>query len=112
MYSYVGWEKYIIPYSHRGISNMMETQGVNFYAKVSDIINTSWTKNQSHAVIAKIFNLDIAVLVPKKDYEVVLKYCLKWFEIQELYEYCAIVRDYLEERKNSPIQKLRKEILI
>lgn len=112
IHTYVGWEKYIIPYEHKGISKAMESQGVNFYAKVADIINTSWKKQLPQSVIAKIFNKDIAIIVPRKDYEVVLKHCLKWFEIQELYEYCAIVRDYLEERNNSPIQKLMKEILI
>ena len=28
-----------------------------------------------------------------------MKYCMMWLEHKEEYEYCAIVRDYLSERK-------------
>ena len=37
--------------------------------------------------------------VATKNYEIAMKYCMMWLEHKEEYEYCAIVRDYLTERK-------------
>lgn len=111
IYTYVDWKKYVVPNEHHGITESMEHRGINFYSRVSDIINISWKDNAPKSVIAKIKDLDIAVMVDRKDYELVLKYCLKWFETQELYEYCAIIRDYLSDRKHTNIQKIKKQLI-
>lgn len=108
---YIDWKKYVIPNYHPVITEYMKTKGVNFYSRVADITNLAWKEHRESAVIGKILNEDIGIVAYKKDYESILKHCLKWFEIQELYEYCAIVRDYLEEREQTRIKNPKAKYL-
>ena len=108
IYQRIDWRKHLIPNHHSWISEYMDTHGVDFYAKTADIINEGWKRNKKQVVIAKFLRTPILISVPKEDYKDALHYCLKWFEHQELYEYCAIVRDYLKERNFS--SNIRKEL--
>ena len=107
----VDWRKHIIPNHHSWISEYMDTHGVEFYSRVADIVNESWKYHKPHCVVATFFRSPMSIVVNKVDYEDVLKWCLKWFENQEHYEYCAIVRDYIEERDRTRISKKIKKLL-
>ena len=88
IYRSIDWRKHLIPNHHSWISEYMDTHGVDFYAKTADIINEGWKRNKKQVVIAKFLRTPILISVPKEDYKDALHYCLKWFEHQELYEYC------------------------
>jgi len=108
IYQRIDWRKHLTPNHHSWISEYMDTHGVDFYARTADIINEGWKRNKKQVVIAKFLRTPILISVPKEDYREALHHCLKWFEHQELYEYCAIVRDYLKERRFS--SNIRKEL--
>ena len=99
VYKKVGWRKHLVPNQREWITEYINTHGVDFYTRAIDLIKMAWKYNRKEIVLAKFIKTNICVVVQRKDYEIAMKYCMMWLEHKEEYEYCAIVRDYLNERK-------------
>ena len=111
IYQKVSWRKYLIPNQREWITEYMEHHGEDFYTRAVDMINEAWKYNRKSFILAKLLRTNICVYIDHSEYELAMKYCMKWFERNELYEYCAIVRDYLSERKGRFEKRSFKEEL-
>ena len=99
VYRKVGWRKYLIPNQREWINDYMQTHGVEFYTKGRRPNQSTWKYNRKEFVLAKFLRTNICITIQRHEYELAMKYCMLWLEKNEEYEYCAIVRDYLKERK-------------
>jgi len=111
IYQKVSWRKYLIPNQREWITEYMEHHGEDFYTRAVDMINEAWKYNRSSFILAKLIRTNICVYIDQSEYELAMKYCMNWFERNEHYEYCAIVRDYLLERKGRFKKRSFKEEL-
>lgn len=104
-YTTVDWRKYLIEDDNPRIQKFLDSRGHDVFNQVCSTINEAVLQNRETVAMVVHPNAAGAILIEKKDFEIVYEIALNWFLKKELYEECALIQKYKFEIKKRTSKK-------
>jgi hypothetical protein len=106
----VHWKRYLDWTRNDRVKRFVESRGNSVFLQIAQNIRKAHTENKKQLTMVVHEYAPSAIRIPSKDYLEVINLCLKWFEINEDYETCTLVKRYKSHLIKSK-KKIKKPII-
>mgnify|MGYP001036354006 CR=1 FL=1 len=94
VFTTVHWKRYLDWTRNERVKRFVESRGDSVFLQIAQNIRKAHTANKDSLTKVVHENTPSAISIPSEDYIEVINLCLKWFELNEDYETCSLIRKY------------------